>query len=206
MSKNKDNEKFNNPFSALKGLSVSSTQQPEKKPPESVEKPKSVVSEPEPKPEEDADFFTEMAGLGVRKIEQGGREKQAPSKNSDVDTSLSADKAELSAGGTGGSAKSRRGKQLRRGDVEPQVELDLHGVRAEDVDKKVGWFLENAAFHGFEVVRIITGKGVHSNEGPVLRPIVESYFDGPGRRFVVEWMRAPQRQGGEGAIVAFLKR
>ena len=73
------------------------------------------------------------------------------------------------------------------------------------MQQKVAWFLENSRFYGFETVRIITGKGSRSEEGPVLRPLVEEYLNGPGRTFVVEWMRAPQKQGGEGAIIAFLR-
>ncbi len=205
MSDKKDKEQFNNPFSALKGLSVSGRKKPEKKPqPVEEEQPGPVA----PEPEADADFFAEMAGLGVRKIERSeGLEKQAPHKAQEPVA-----QPEKSVGGKsatapgGGVAKARRDKQLRRGDAKPQAELDLHGVKASEVQQKVAWFLESSRFYGFEVVRIITGKGSHSGTGPVLRPLVEEYLNGAGRAFVVEWLRAPQKQGGEGAIIAFLRQ
>ncbi len=165
---------------------------------------------PEPakiKPEDDADFFSEMAGLGVQEIERtDGLEKQPPRKQEEAVGQPGISKGKTVAGSGGGPAQARRDKQLRRGDIRPEAELDLHGVKAAEVQQKVAWFLENSRFYGFEAVRIITGKGSHSDEGPVLRPLVEAYLDGAGRNYIVEWMRAPQKQGGEGAIVAFLRQ
>ena len=51
----------------------------------------------------------------------------------------------------------------------------------------------------------MTGKGAHSVSGPVVRPLVEAYLAGPGRRFVVDWVKAPNNQGGEGALLAELQ-
>jgi len=197
-NKNKDYDKFNNPFSLLKGLSVSGQQKVEKK------------SAPEPiqplkaEPEKEADFFAEMAGLGVKKIERDALEKPEPNRPVDEETAGEVLKAGKSPKGNA-PARARRDKQLRRGDIQPQAELDLHGVKAVEVQQKVAWFVENAVFHGFEAVRIITGKGSHSDTGSVLRPLVEEYLNGSGRTFVVEWLQAPQGQGGKGAIIAFLK-
>ena len=203
MSDKKDNEQFNNPFSALKGLSVSDREKPVKKP-EAVEQkqPETVV----PQSEADADFFSEMAGLGVKEIDRsGGLEKQPPSKKVKDFAKPGRTKESSTTATGGGTAQARRDKQLRRGDIRPEAELDLHGIKASDVQQKVAWFLENSKFYGFEAVRIITGKGSHSDEGPILRPLVEEYLNGPGRTYVVEWMRAPQKQGGDGAIIAFLR-
>jgi len=201
MADKKDNDKFNNPFSALKGLSVSGAAKPEKK---TAPQPVRPVEEPQPAIETDADFFTEMAGLGVRKIERSGLEKKAPQRET-IDVSSAAEESAVRTGSGSGVAQARRDKRLKRGDLQPQAELDLHGVTAAEVQQKVAWFLENSRFYGFEAVRIITGKGSRSEEGPVLRPLVEEYLDGPGRTYVVEWLRAPQKQGGGGAIIAFLR-
>lgn len=201
--KKKDNDKFHNPFSSLKGLSVSEQKKAAKKPePVAVEIPAPVV----PEREEDVDFFSEMSGLGVKEIKRGGLEKAMPHRDEEPEAVEDVDQpTSIPSTGEGGVAKARREKRLRRGDIQPQAELDLHGEFADGVEEKVGWFLENAVFHQFEAVRIITGKGSRSETGPVLRPLVEKYLDGPGRKWVVEWMRAPQRQGGDGAIVAFLR-
>ena len=216
MSKDKNkNDQFNNPFSLLKGLSVSG----EAKKAEPTISAPGTTSEAEQKPtrpaeEEVVDFSAAMTGLGVKKIETDGLETpHLPIKDTDAATGALPVEAGVDldvghgvdAGIGGGMARPRREKLLRRGHVSPEAELDLHGLRAEVVQEKVGWFLENALFHGFAAVRIITGKGSRSESGPVLRPLVESYLDGPGRQWVVEWMRAPQRQGGDGAIVVFLR-
>lgn len=207
MSEKKNNkDKFNNPFSSLEGLSVSVQQKIKKKPEPVAVKPAEPANTATPDKEEDVDFFSEMNGLGVREIERGGLEKPEPRHDDSPEETGKADQSKtLTSGGSSGVAQARREKRLRRGDVMPQAELDLHGVKAGAVQEKVGWFLENAVFHGFEAVRIITGKGSHSDTGPVLRPLVEEYLNGPGRTFVVEWLRAPQKQGGEGAIIVFLR-
>jgi len=204
--KKKTKDKFNNPFSSLEGLSVSAQQKAEKKPAAVKVEPPEPGNTATPGKEEDVDFFSEMSGLGVREIERDGLEKPEPCHD---DVSVETEKADQAktptSGGGGGVAQARREKRLRRGDVQPQAELDLHGIKADAVQEKVGWFLENAVFHGFEAVRIITGKGSHSETGSVLRPLVEEYLNGPGRTFVVEWLRAPQRQGGAGAVIVFLR-
>ena len=212
MSKDKNkNDQFNSPFSLLKGLSVSGEAKKVEtvSPPCTTSEDQSEASKPDE--EEVVDFSAAMTGLGVKKIETDGLEKP-PLRVEDTDAVNGALSVEAGVdldvgydGVVGGRARPRREKQLRRGHVSPEADLDLHGLRAEVVQGKVGWFLENALFHGFSVVRIITGKGSRSESGPVIRPLVESYLDGPGRQWVVEWMRAPQRQGGDGAIVVFLR-
>jgi DNA-nicking Smr family endonuclease len=206
MSDKKNNkEKFNNPFSSLEGLSVSAQQQVDKKPAPVASEPLDPTHNATSEEEVEVDFFSEMSGLGVRQIEQGGLEKPEPRHDDATVETEKEDQVKTPTSGGGGVAQARREKRLRRGDVQPQAELDLHGVKADAVQEKVGWFLENAVFHGFEAVRIITGKGSRSETGPVLRPLVEAYLDGAGRTLVVEWLRAPQRQGGEGAIIVFLR-
>ena len=61
MADKKDKDNFNNPFSALKGLSVSGPEKTEKKP---APQPVRPVEEPKPAVEADADFFSrpEVAG------------------------------------------------------------------------------------------------------------------------------------------------
>ena len=176
MSDKRDKEQFNNPFSALKGLSVSDRKKPEKKlEPVEVKPPEPVASKPAKGTESvDTDFFAEMAGLGVKEIERSeGLEKQPPRKKDEAVTQSNSSKETSAIASGSGTAQARRDKQLRRGDIRPEAELDLHGIKASEVQQKVAWFLENSKYYGFEAVRIITGKGSHSDEGPVLRPLVE---------------------------------
>ena len=208
--KDKDNNKdfTNNPFSALKGLSVSRQQVGEKEPDARPPAPEKPVAED--RPEADVDFADAMAGLGVSEIERDMLEKGTPSGPPAERTADSADATEPerdTASRTGGArqAQPRRDRQLKRGMVKPEAELDLHGLRVEEALHKTAFFLENAIHHGFKTVRIITGQGHHSQDGPVLRPQIEAYLNGAGRQFVVEWLPAPKKHGGQGAIIAFLR-
>jgi DNA-nicking Smr family endonuclease len=70
---------------------------------------------------------------------------------------------------------------------------------------KVPFFLQDSVYQGFQTVLIITGKGLHSKEGPVLRTAVEKLLS-QQKEQVLEWGLAPQRYGGSGALVVFLRR
>jgi DNA-nicking Smr family endonuclease len=52
---------------------------------------------------------------------------------------------------------------------------------------------------------IITGKGLHSSDGPVLRQAMEKLLN-QQREHVLEWSVAPRRFGGDGALIVFLRQ
>ncbi len=55
----------------------------------------------------------------------------------------------------------------------PRATLDLHGERAADAERKVTSFLTTQArIHSGEVVHVVTGSGLGSHGGPVLRGLV----------------------------------
>lgn len=55
----------------------------------------------------------------------------------------------------------------------PVAELDLHGDRTETARRRLCAFLSRVARrHPGEAVRVITGRGRHSPDGPRLRPMV----------------------------------
>jgi DNA-nicking Smr family endonuclease len=194
---------FNNPFAALKGLSASV---PAAKPSAPADKPaKAPVVDKEPASvEPELSFADAMRQLGVRQQEGAGDALPRPRRSLTVDAP-----EEPSVSGaainTATAADRERLRRLKRSQPHPEAELDLHGMTAAQALAKVTWFLDNAIFHGCQVVRIITGRGKSSEAGPVLRPQVEAYLDGPGRRQVLEWSLAPATQGGEGALLVFLK-
>lgn len=101
-------------------------------------------------------------------------------------------------------ANPRRMRQLAKGHVKPQAQLDLHGHTAEEARTRVMHFLQNAVVQGHQVVLVITGKGLHSAEGPVLKQAVEQLLRRP-QSFVLEWGVAPKQYGGSGAYVVFLR-
>lgn len=112
---------------------------------------------------------------------------------------------EIPLQGEEANAAPRRMRQLRQGKRSPEARIDLHGLTRQEARDKVRFFLEDAVFHGFKTVLIITGRGKGSADGPVLRDFMEGYLSREARAWVVEWGRAPARYGGEGALVVFLK-
>lgn len=106
----------------------------------------------------------------------------------------------------GAHAAARRMRQLRRGKIVPEAEIDLHGLTRDEALPRVRAFLKSAHYQGKKTVLIITGRGNNSEEGPVLRGEVERFLSGEGRTWAIEWGRATARYGGEGAIVVFLRR
>jgi DNA-nicking Smr family endonuclease len=102
-------------------------------------------------------------------------------------------------------AVPRRMKQFERGQLKPEAELDLHGLTIEESRAKVRFFLQNALYRGFRTTLIITGKGLHSRDEPVLRQAVERLLE-TQRDLVIEWGLAPKSYGGSGALVVFLRQ
>ena len=99
----------------------------------------------------------------------------------------------------------RRIKQVERGQLKPEAELDLHGLTVEEACTKVRFFLQDALYQGCRTVLVITGKGSHSSDGPVLRIAMERLL-GSQSELVLEWGMAPQRYGGSGALIVFLRQ
>jgi hypothetical protein len=91
--------------------------------------------------------------------------------------------------------KRRRSKSPRFDASDPLLgarvtaQLDLHRLTADEVERLVRNFLETEQRRSGRgaVVRIITGKGLNSPDGPVLLPKVRALLEGPLSRYVVEW-------------------
>jgi len=106
------------------------------------------------------------------------------------------------------STRSRAGRmrQLKRGTVRIEAELDLHGLTREEAVFRLKHFIADCSRRGMATILLITGKGVNSPEGPVLREAVPAWIRGPGKELVSECIPAPRDKGGSGAFVVFLKR
>jgi len=102
-------------------------------------------------------------------------------------------------------AQPRRLKQLERGDLKPAATLDLHGLSREEALVRTRSFLEHAARQGWPAVVIVTGKGLNSPNGPVLRRAVEQLLT-TLPQLILEWAQAPRPYGGGGALVVFPRR
>lgn len=94
-------------------------------------------------------------------------------------------------------------KRLRRGLFAVQDEFDLHHLQAEAASQALRLFLAEAGSRGLRCVRLIHGKGRHSQGGEsVLRPLVEAHLR--HRRDVLAYASAPTNQGGTGALLVLL--
>ena len=93
---------------------------------------------------------------------------------------------------------SRRGPKSPRFDASDPLldapvaaELDLPRLTGIEVENVVRGFLETQQRRGpGAVVRIITGKGRNSADGPVLLPRVRTLLKGALARYVADWRLA----------------
>jgi len=103
------------------------------------------------------------------------------------------------------SISNNRLRQVKRGIVSVEYQLDLHGLTREEALLALPRFLLTARQKGQKAVLIITGKGNHSVEEPVLNQAVASWLREAGRELIVEYAPAPREMGGSGALVVFLR-
>ena len=96
-------------------------------------------------------------------------------------------------------------QRLRRGEYSAQDEIDLHHSDAVQAEAMLRRFLKDARQAGLGCVRIVHGKGLHSDSGvPVLKNLVDRVLR--QRADVLAYHSAPAAQGGHGAVLALLKR
>lgn len=94
-----------------------------------------------------------------------------------------------------------RAALLRRGRLEPEAKLDLHGYRREAAYRALQRFLMRAQGLGQRVVLVVTGKGGTLRE-MLPRWLGESEF----RNLVVGMSAAHAKHGGDGAYYVALKK
>ena len=105
---------------------------------------------------------------------------------------------------TRGSLTRAQLRELRRGRLRPQAELDLHGLTVARAERVLHDFIASAVRRGLACVRIVHGKGHHSgHEGPVLRTLVEAVLRGAPE--VQAFTSAPPGGGGTGAVNVLLR-
>jgi DNA-nicking Smr family endonuclease len=87
----------------------------------------------------------------------------------------------------------------------PQLELDLHGFTAPEAEKKTEFFIENARRKNIRTIRIIVGKGLHSQEKAILPDVVEKKIIRLKRKnwlLDYEWDKKDKRKSG--ALLIYL--
>jgi DNA-nicking Smr family endonuclease len=96
-------------------------------------------------------------------------------------------------------------KQLKRGVVSVDYQLDLHGLTRDEAVAELPRFLRTARAKRQTAVLVITGKGNNSTGEPVLQRAVAAWLRDAGRELVLEYAPAPREMGGSGAFVVFLR-
>ena len=101
----------------------------------------------------------------------------------------------------------RLAERLKRGQLEIEGMLDLHGLTQEEAHRQLDGFLAAAAHAGRRCVLVITGKGVWREAAGVLRESVPRWLnEAPNRARVLAIAQAQPRHGGSGALYVLLKR
>jgi DNA-nicking Smr family endonuclease len=112
----------------------------------------------------------------------------------------------LELGDTAG-VDRRTADRFKRGRMEIDGRLDLHGLYQEEAHTALVGFIQRSAREGKRCVVVITGKGRVSEGGGVLRREVPRWLNQPElRSLVLSIARAQVGHGGDGAIYVLLKR
>ena len=96
-------------------------------------------------------------------------------------------------------------------------EIDLHGFTLDDANKEIEKFIHESFNNGFNKIRVVTGKGLHSNneQDPyvskdlsILRYSVPEFIKNNIElmKLINEFKEAPVEDGGEGAFYIYLKK
>jgi len=95
--------------------------------------------------------------------------------------------------------------RLKRGQVELEQILDLHGQTQEQAHRELERFLRRMQTEGRRCVLVVTGKGQPG--GGILRHMVPRWLnEGVNRERVVAYTPAQRRHGGAGALYVLIRR
>ena len=101
----------------------------------------------------------------------------------------------------------RTAQRLRRGKINVEAQLDLHGLKQDEAHMALNRFLTQSSNVGRRCVLVITGKGALSQGGGVLRKMVPLWLnENTNRKFVLSFTYSTPADGGTGAIYILLKR
>ena len=101
--------------------------------------------------------------------------------------------------------KLTRKERLKRY-PKPQGQLDLHGLTAIQAEQRTDTYIHTAHADGLFTLRIIVGKGLHSESGAVLPDVVEDRLNRLKRDGLVmtyRWDKGVKRKSG--AVVVYLE-
>ena len=102
--------------------------------------------------------------------------------------------------------------RMKRGRLEPEARLDLHGMFADRAHRRLRQFLMQSHASGRRLVLVITGKGrdapgLAPERRGVLRTSLPIWLGQPPlNAIVLDYAPAHQRHGGGGAYYIYLRR
>ncbi len=95
-------------------------------------------------------------------------------------------------------------RRLRGGQYRVEMEIDLHGLTAAQVEPALREFLAEALRERCRVVRVIHGKGLRSgNRGPVVKQVASAFLSRLDA--VLAFASAREVDGGSGALLVLLE-
>ena len=101
----------------------------------------------------------------------------------------------------------RTAQRLRRGQLNVDAQLDLHGLTQAKAHMALNQFLSRAHDCGQRCVLVITGKGALSQGGGILRKMVPLWLNQiPNRNLILSFSYSRPIDGGTGALYILLKR
>jgi DNA-nicking Smr family endonuclease len=114
----------------------------------------------------------------------------------------------------------RTAERLRRGTMEPEARLDLHGFTEAAAHGALVTFLRSAQMRGHRLALVVTGKGgkppdphapfdleLNARARGVLKSVVPRWLNEPGLAGIVADCRpAHRKHGGRGALYVYLRK
>lgn len=97
-------------------------------------------------------------------------------------------------------------KRVRRGRLEIDARIDLHGMTQDQARTALGRFLDRLAASDARCGLVITGKGRAPSEGILRRRLPEWLAEPALAAVVASFAPAHARHGGEGAWYVFVRR
>ncbi|HEY2070518.1 MAG TPA: Smr/MutS family protein [Rhizomicrobium sp.] len=105
-------------------------------------------------------------------------------------------------------------RELRKGALDPEARLDLHGMTERIAHRALTTFLRGAQARGLKLVLIVTGKGrqqesfeLYGERRGVLKELTPRWLREPALGgFIADIRPAHRRHGGDGALYVYLRK
>jgi DNA-nicking Smr family endonuclease len=119
---------------------------------------------------------------------------------------------------TGGGLNGSTAERLKRGEVEPQARLDLHGMTERGAHGALATFIRSAWSRGLRLVIVVTGKSgrapapdepfsMNDNRRGILNSAAPRWLSEPELAALIADVRPAHRShGGAGALYVYLRK